>query len=99
MKKATISQAKNRLSELLDAVRHGESVLITDRSRPVARIEPVGATTADEAAGWLDELERAGVVRRGRGDVSKLKLPGPIPRPKRAASVVDALLAEREESR
>ena len=36
MKTATISETKNRLSALLDRVRHGETILITDRERPVA---------------------------------------------------------------
>lgn len=43
MKIATISETKNRLSSLIDRVRHGESVIIVDRNRPVARPEPVVA--------------------------------------------------------
>ncbi|MCZ7562509.1 MAG: hypothetical protein M5U08_00855 [Burkholderiales bacterium] len=74
-------------------------MLITDRNRPVACIEPVGTVTPEEAASWRDELEHAVLVRRGRGDLSKRKLRGPLPRPKRAASVVDALRAKREERR
>jgi prevent-host-death family protein len=64
MKIATISEAKNGLSALLDRVRHGESILITDRSRPVARLEPVVSSGSDE--GRLARLERAGVIRRAR---------------------------------
>ena len=99
MKRANIPEAKNRLSELFEAVQRGESVSITDRTRAVARLEQAGAATADKASGWFDELERAGRVRRGRENVSKLKLFGPIPRPRRTASVVVAWLAEREEAR
>ena len=47
MKTATITQTKNGLSALLDRVRHGETIVITDRSRPVARLEPVA--TAEHA--------------------------------------------------
>src|SRR5438105_11926942 len=65
MKRATISQTKNSLSALLDQVRHGETIVITDRSRPIARLEPMGkggATGPDD--GRLARLERAGVIRR-----------------------------------
>jgi NAD-dependent dihydropyrimidine dehydrogenase PreA subunit len=37
MRKATITEAKNQLSALIDRVRHGETIVITDRGRPVAR--------------------------------------------------------------
>ncbi|HQP94219.1 MAG TPA: type II toxin-antitoxin system prevent-host-death family antitoxin, partial [Thermoanaerobaculia bacterium] len=40
MTTVSISEAKNRLSALLDEVREGASVTITDRGRPVARLEP-----------------------------------------------------------
>jgi len=33
--------AKNRLSELLERVQHGEVILITKHGRPVARLGPV----------------------------------------------------------
>mgnify|MGYP003401937906 CR=1 FL=1 len=49
MKTTTITQAKNGLSALIDLVRAGESITITDRGRPVARLEPV--VTADDHAG------------------------------------------------
>ena len=39
MKKASVSEAKNGLSALLDEVRQGETVLITHHGKPVARIE------------------------------------------------------------
>ena len=68
MKTATVSQTKNSLSALLARVRHGETIVITDRSRPVARLEPIAASESvghDEAR--LLRLERAGVLRRGRG--------------------------------
>jgi prevent-host-death family protein len=99
MKKASITDAKNRLSALLEAVKRGETVLIMDRDRPVARIEPVGTTSDEETEGWLRELERAGLASRGKVDPAKIRLTGPIPRARRNASIVDALLADREEGR
>lgn len=63
MEKASISDLKNRLSEYLQKVRAGESVLVLDRNRPVARIERVGPDSPhDDRA---RRLERAGIVRRG----------------------------------
>ncbi|MFP4204133.1 MAG: type II toxin-antitoxin system Phd/YefM family antitoxin [Opitutales bacterium] len=41
MKTATISEAKNKLSELLVAVQAGETLTILDRKRPIARVEAI----------------------------------------------------------
>ncbi len=41
MTTASVSEAKNQLSALLRLVQAGQSVLITDRGIPVARLEPV----------------------------------------------------------
>lgn len=38
---STISNTKNRLSELLLRVRSGEALIIVDRSTPVARVERI----------------------------------------------------------
>lgn len=45
MKIATISETKNKLSELLAAVRAGETLTILDRKRPIARVEAVREVT------------------------------------------------------
>jgi len=67
MRKATISETKNALSALVDRVRHGETVLITDRGRPVARLEPVAsAEDPGPDEGRIARLERAGIIRRSR---------------------------------
>jgi len=94
MRAANITEAKNNLSKLIKKVRHGESVLILDRSIPVARLEPLplGSSEADEAR--LAELERQGLLKRSKG-----KLPKHFwtrPRPKLKGSAVDALLQERK---
>jgi prevent-host-death family protein len=93
MRRATITEAKNGLSALLDRVRAGESVVITDRGVPVAVLEPApGRVDLDER---IARLERAGIVRRGRVEppMDLLRTPGP---PLAAgASVVDAVLDER----
>lgn len=96
MRRATISQAKNHLSELLARVKRGESVLILERDRPIARIVPVAESERDDDDRIAD-LERSGVVRRApRGALRKL--PPPIAWPD-GASVLRALLQDRADAR
>ena len=98
MKKASISDAKNNLSALIDSVKGGSPVLIVDRGRPVARLEPVyGVAAADE--GPLARLVREGIVRPARAGVAKAVLTTRPPRPRKGASGVRALLDERREGR
>lgn len=100
MKTATISETKNGLSALLDRVRHGESVLITDRSRPVARLEPAtGTVDAGPDEGRLARLERAGIVRRARRARLDEILRVPPLAPSGGADILEALLDERRRGR
>ena len=96
MKTATLTETKNNLSALIDQVRHGETILVLDRGRPVARIE----SAADgETAGRLVRLERQGLLRRAPSSTPREVL---LEKPVRArgnASALEALLAEREEGR
>jgi prevent-host-death family protein len=43
MKTATVSRLKASLSEYLAGVREGESLIVTDRGRPAAKIIPCAA--------------------------------------------------------
>lgn len=97
MKTATITEAKNGLSSLIDQVRAGESILITDRGLAVARLEPV--TSTPDPTGRLQRLERAGVVRIGgaKSPVELLRRPAPgLPA---GASAVRAVIDERRSGR
>ncbi len=96
MKKASISQTKNQLSALLDAVKQGETVLIMNRNRPVARLEPVGAAEK-YTENWLSELERTGLIRRPKRPPLSIRELGSPVKPPKGISVVQALLDEREE--
>ena len=96
MKSARIAELKNGLSRYLDHVRHGGTVLVLDRDRPVARIVPL--ETGGRKAGRRDErlarLERSGLLRRGSGE-----LPAWLGRrkpPKLRGSVLKDLLRQRE---
>ncbi len=98
MKTATLTETKNNLSALIDQVRHGETILVLDRGRPVARIE--SAVTADSAAeGRLARLERRGVVRRATAVMPRELLAQKPPAPRGGASALAALLEEREAGR
>lgn len=95
---ATITEAKNRLSALIDHVRGGESVLIMDRGIPVARLE--SAITLDtDAQGRLARLERAGTVRVARTPPATHVLSGRPAGARGGASAVAALLEERRSGR
>lgn len=93
MKSATITEVKNQLSSIIDRVKAGESVVVTDRGQPVATIEPVRAD-ADDAA-RLVRLERTGIIR----PASKPPPPPPDVLPAARSSAVDALIDERRSSR
>jgi prevent-host-death family protein len=97
MKRATITEAKNGLSALIDQVRAGESIVILDRGLPVARLEPIAANP--EQIGRLSRLERAGVVRVSTAPPPLDLLRQPPPRPTAGASALDALIDERRTGR
>ena len=66
MKKIGAFEAKNRLSELLDAAENGEEVMITKHGRPVAKLTPIDnfdRAKAREAADWLLEFRKKHPLR------------------------------------
>lgn len=99
MKKASLTETKNRLSALIDEVREGETILVLDRGRPVARIESV-VGSGPGSPGRLERLERRGLIKRGsepHSDDDLLAVPPPSAKP--GASVLRELLAERDSAR
>ncbi len=79
-------------------VQRGGEVQVLERGVPIARLvglEPGQARGKKEELEKLERLERAGMVRRGTGDMrwvleqKPLSLPGP--------SVLEALVADRED--
>jgi prevent-host-death family protein len=99
MKKVSITEAKNGLSALLDGLKGGSRVLIVDRGRPVARLEPIASSDEVDQDGRLSRLVRDGIVRAGRGTLPGALFSDEPPRPQRDASVVAGLIAERREGR
>lgn len=95
MKSANVAELKNRLSHYLRIVRRGEAVLVRNRNRVIARIEPAGE--GEESGGpdaeRLAALEERSIVRRAAGPLTHEIL---ARRPRVKADVVSALLRERE---
>lgn len=96
MKLASISQTKNQLSALIEQVRHGETVVITDRDRPVAKLIPIAPEESETASGSLALLVRKGIIRRGRTAPWALEQPLRL---RKSASALALLLEEREQGR
>lgn len=97
MKTTTITDAKNGLSALIDLVRAGESVVITDRGRAVATIEPIAS--APDATGRLLRLQRAGLIRIGTASPPLDLLRTPPPQLVSGTSAVQSVLDERRSGR
>lgn len=97
MKSASVTETKNNLSALLEEVRRGETVLITNHGKPVARIEPhnTAELTVDEAA--------AALVQRGVADPPRAVLDvdrflaAPAPRVVEGLSASCTVVAERDD--
>jgi prevent-host-death family protein len=98
VKKASITEAKNNLSALIDHVKGGSPVLIVDRGRPVARLESVHTPQVDDG-GRLDRLVREGIVRPARAATPRALVATRPPRVRKGASGVRALLDERRDGR
>ena len=65
MKPVGVRHLKARLSEYLRRAAAGETILVSDRKRqPFAKLAPI---TQSPASAHLEELERAGLIRRGQG--------------------------------
>jgi prevent-host-death family protein len=99
MKKASITEAKNNLSALIDSLKGGSPVLIVDRGRPVARLEPVTTGPRLEDDGRLARLVRDGIVRPARAAVSETLFATKPPRPRDGVSGVRALIEDRRAGR
>ena len=95
MKTATVSEAKNQFSALLEQVKKGETVVILQRTTPIARLEPISGTGTHA----LSALERNGILRRADRPLPKDFFKSPMPSLKKSSTSVAALLRDREEGR
>ncbi len=95
MQTTNLTDAKNRLSELVERARSGERVRILVRGTPAADLVPIATAGAGGDEDRLASLERRGLIVRGRGAFPELLLePGPRPRGEPASAT---LLTERDE--
>jgi prevent-host-death family protein len=94
MKKASISELKNQLSAYLQRVRAGQTVIVYDRNRPIARIDRIADEDDDDR---IVQLQRAGIITPPSEPLPLDLIRTPLPRAEH--SVVEALLEERAEGR
>lgn len=92
--RVSVSRLKARLSEYLSRAKGGESVVVTERGRPVARLAPLEGESA--LAGRAAELARAGLVRRPAGRLPEGFLEAPRPADPTGRSL-ESVLEERAE--
>lgn len=97
MKTATLTEAKNGLRALIDQVRHGETILILDRGRAVARLTSVLGEESSSPEGRVERLERQGILHRAQTTKSPHLFDRPRPRPREGASILAELLEERRQ--
>ena len=97
MQTASISEAKAKLSALVDRVRAGATVTITDRGVPVAQLVPLNGSSEVDGNARLERLEREGAIRRP-GHTLDVAAFLAMPKAHSGESVLEALLEERRES-
>jgi len=87
-------ELKTRLGQYLQRVRAGETILVTDRGRPVAELRPVGASD-DPMEEALRRMEAEGLLTRPtrRGGLTPFE---PIELPA-GVSASDLVSRERDE--
>jgi prevent-host-death family protein len=94
MEKVSVSQLKDQLSAYLKKVRAGQTVVVTDRNTPIARLEPIGPTVGDSER--VAELVRQGLVTLPKDpplSIEEIRRMRPVAP---GARLLEALLEERE---
>ncbi len=98
-----LTDAKNRLSALIERVEKGETVLILRRGLPVARLVPAHtgplADTSESGREDLAPLVDQGIVRTAFEPADASVVSEPAPSVKDEAGLLGALLEERRDSR
>jgi prevent-host-death family protein len=84
METVGIRELKAQLSSYVRRAGAGESIVITERGRPIARLSPPTGATA------LDSLIEAGVATRAHGGRQR-----PTPHPIKIASTISDLVADQ----
>jgi prevent-host-death family protein len=90
MKRVSVTDLKNGLSQYLRLVKRGEVVEIMEHQVPIARLTRIEVTTTDDA--HRERLIRDGIITPGTRDPRSVKLRPPVPC---AVDVVKILIEER----
>lgn len=98
MKSASISEAKNSLSALIERVKRGQTVLLTDRNKPVAKIVPIESGDGTDESD-LREMARHGLIHLPRKHLTDSFFRKPRPKSPPSSTVLQALLDERSDDR
>ena len=98
MKKVTITELKDNLSAILASASRGEEIVVFDRKKPyvkvVALFENSKSSSSELTLDRVKQLEAEGLVSRRK--LNSLKSLLSRKRPKSKASVVDALIHDRD---
>jgi prevent-host-death family protein len=92
MERVGVRELRQNLSVYLRRVKRGESLEVTERGNPVARLVP--PSTGDE---WLDRMVAEGKIRPGKGSIADL--PPPIKLPPGAKPLSEILQEMRDSER
>ncbi len=93
MKLISITDAKNGLSSVLEQVKAGETLLITERGVPIARVGPVA--TSKDPIGRRSRLIRSGLARPGFRPLPRALRSAPAVAMPDGESIVDMVIDER----
>ncbi len=94
MEKVSVSKLKDQLSAYLKKVQGGQTLLVTDRNKPVARLEPV--TQAASETQRIARLVEQGIVSLPKApplSIEEIRRMRPVAP---GAKLLEALLEERE---
>lgn len=98
MATASVSETKTRLSALLDRVKAGETITITDRGVPVAQLVPLNGAGEVEWDARRASLERRGLITRPKKTPDMKAFLAAHPPVELGGTVLEELLRERRES-
>ena len=87
--KAGIRELKSKLSAYMRRVKAGETLVITERGKPIGRIVPISPSVTDQ----LESLVQAGLVNWNGQRLTRIE---PVARVTGTRTVSDLLLEDRE---
>jgi len=94
MERVSVSKLKDQLSAYLKKVREGQTLLVTDRNKPIARLVPIADQENDSER--IARLVAQGIVTPPKGppvSIEEIRRRRPVVP---GAGLLEALLEERE---